>query len=99
VRYKLLEGDLAVVVLVVAEHVLHHIVEFVGVLVQDLYQCCLYLLLVEGLAAVVVVLRKDLEHAFADEVGELVVGEAELEVDALAGGGCSLDAHFILKIK
>ena len=75
--YEFLEADSLVVVLVIAEHVLHHVVQFVGVFVQNLDQCRLYLLLVEGLAAVLVVLRQHLQHAFADEVGELVVAEAE----------------------
>ncbi len=50
--YELPDGDLAVIVAVVPKHVLHHVVELLGGLVQHLHQCRLDLLLLELLVSI-----------------------------------------------
>lgn len=71
--YKLSISDPAVGIAIVSEHVLHHVVQLVGIFVQDLDQGLTYLLLLEIMVLVGVELGKDLQHPFPYECSKTVI--------------------------
>jgi hypothetical protein len=88
--YELFVGDPAVAVLVVAEDVLHDVVKFIRIFIEDLHQGLLYLFLLEALVLVGVELGKHFEHPLADKGGEAIIRKAELGDPSCIGGATSL---------
>lgn len=75
--YKLFIGDSMIIILIVSKYILHNVVEFVRILVENMYQCLLYLLFLEQLVTIIIELRKDLQHALPNEMSETIVRKTE----------------------
>lgn len=91
--YELFHSDLAVVIAVIAEHVLHDVVELIGVLVQHLHQKLFDLFLLEHLVAVGVEMGQHFHHPRPHECGKTGVREGEFVVAATGLGS----THYIYR--